>query len=91
MMLEAIAGYFISRLKIKSAMASQISLIVLSLAIGILFFCAFGVSEVIYPSPNPMGNVWLGLFVFSLAVFATTYLILLVGYLLEKRKNKRNT
>lgn len=85
---EAIAGYLISQFKIKSAMASQISLIVLSLTIGMLFFCAFGASELISPSPNPMGNVWLGLLFFSLSVSAITYLIFIVDYLLKKRKKQ---
>lgn len=89
-LLEAISGYFIGRFRASRSAATHISLIAISVALGIIFFCVFGIYELIFPAPNPIGNVWIGLLYFSLGISFITYLMLLIDYLIKLRKKEKN-
>jgi hypothetical protein len=83
---EVIWVDFIGRFIASRSLATHISLITISVALGISFFLVFGAYELIFPAQNPRGNIWIVLLCFSLGISFVTYLILLIGYLIKLRK-----
>src|SRR6218665_3754113 len=87
--LEAISGYLVGKFGAKSSRARYSSLVFLSFVLGGIFFISFGVYELIFPSANPKGNIWVGLICFSIGISFITYLILLIDRLIKNRKRKQ--
>lgn len=85
---EAVSGYLAGRFRVEISRASHISRIIISLAFGLMFFCAFGVYELISPAPNPIGNIWLGLLSISFGLSFFVYLMLLIDYLIKKNQGR---
>jgi hypothetical protein len=83
---EAIWVDFIGRFIASRSLTTHISLIVISVALGISFFLVFGAYELIFPVQNPHGNIWIGLLCFSLGISFLTYLVLLIEYLIKLQK-----
>jgi membrane protein implicated in regulation of membrane protease activity len=86
---EALSGYIAGRYGASKRSSFHLSAVVLALGCGLIFFSAYGLYELIFPAQNPMGNVWLGLLLFSLGVALLVYLFLLIAHWIESRK-KRN-
>jgi len=87
--LEAISGYLVGKFGAKSSAARHSSLVFLSFVLGGIFFISFGVYELIFPSANPKGNIWVGLICFSIGISFVTYLILLIDCLIKNRKKRK--
>lgn len=83
--LEAMSGFIVGRFNASNSTAQHFSRICLAAVIGLAFFSAFGIYEFISPAPNPMGNIWLGLFTIALCVSIISYAILLIDYYIKKK------
>ena len=83
---EAASGYLVGRYNTKQNAAKHIAFILISLACGLLFFLGYGIQQLISPAPNPMGNIWLGLALFSVGISFVVYLLLLIDAFIKKKK-----
>src|SRR6218665_852310 len=72
--LEAISGYLVGKFGAKSSTARHSSLVFLSFVLGGIFFISFGVYELIFPSANPKGNIFVGFIFFSICQSEREYL-----------------
>lgn len=84
-LLEAVSGYLISKLKARNALANHAAIVVVSLLFGILFFVLYGLNEMLFPAENAVGNIWLGLVMFSLGVSFVVYALLLIDKFIKSR------
>ena len=87
---EALSGYIAGRYGASKRSSFHLSAVILALGCGLLFFSAYGLYELIFPAPNPMGNVWLGLLLFSLGVTLLVYLFLLIAQWFESRQRQKD-
>lgn len=85
---EAISGYLTSRYKMRLGAAFGLARIAFSFGVGLIFFIVFGLNEFFFPAPNPVGDIWLGLIVFSLAISIFIYVLLLLHIFFKGRKTK---
>ena len=83
---EALSGYIAGRYGASKRATFHLSAFVLALGCGLIFFCIYGLYELIFPAPNPMGNVLHGLLVFSFGVALLVYIFLLINRWIEGRK-----
>lgn len=84
-LLEAVSGYFISKLKARNALANHAAIVIVSLLFGILFFVFFGLYEILFPAENAVGNIWLGLVIFSIGVSCVAYVLILIDKFIKSR------
>ena len=87
---EALSGYIAGRYGASKRSSFHLSAVILALGCGLIFFSAYGLYELIFPAPNPMGNVWLGLLLFSLGVTLLVYLFLLIAQSFESRQRQKD-
>lgn len=87
---EALSGYIAGRYGASKRSSFHLSAVILALGCGLIFFSVYGLHELIFPAPNPMGNVWLGLLLFSLGVTLLVYLILLIAQWFESRQRQKD-
>jgi cystathionine beta-lyase family protein involved in aluminum resistance len=87
---EALSGYIAGRYGASKRSSFHLSAVILALGCGLIFFSAYGLYELIFPAPNPMGNVWLGLLLFSLGVTLLVYLFLLIAQWFESRQRQKD-
>lgn len=83
---EALSGYIAGRYRTSQRATFHLTAFLLALSCGLVFFVVFGVYELIDPASNPIGNVWLGLFLFSLGISLLTYLFLFIDYCIKRNK-----
>jgi len=87
---EALSGYIAGRYGASKRSSFHLSAVVLALGCGLIFFTAYGLYELIFPAPNPMGNVWVGLLLFSLGVAILAYLFLLIAHWIGNRRKQND-
>lgn len=87
---EALSGYLAGRYGASKRSSFHLSAVILAVGCGLMFFSAYGLYELIFPAKNPMGNVWLGLLLFSFGVALLVYLILLIAHGIETRQRRND-
>jgi cystathionine beta-lyase family protein involved in aluminum resistance len=87
---EALSGYIAGRYGASKRSSFHLSAVILALGCGLIFFSVYVIYELIFPAPNPMGNVWLGLLLFSLGVTLLVYLFLLIAQWIESRQRRKD-
>lgn len=88
-LMEAVGGFFGGLYDERGAASRQSQKIKFSVLSGCSAFCVFGLNELLFPSPNPRGNMWVGLLVISLALSLLVYLILLLAHFDAQRREKK--
>ncbi|WP_413459498.1 hypothetical protein [Herbaspirillum huttiense] len=90
-LMEALGGLFAGLCHERGAAWRHSQKIKFSVLAGCSAFCVFGLNELLFPSPNPRGNIWFGLLMISLAFSFMVYLILLLAHFAaQRRKQKKN-
>ena len=85
---EAIAGHVMRRYLTSRRTASHLAAILVSLVCGLIFYVTYGIYELIFPAPNPMGNVWAGLLLISLGVAFLMYIFILIDLWVKNRRKQ---
>ena len=88
-LMEALGGIFASISREKGTASRHSQQIIFSVVAGCSAFCVFGLNEMLSPSPNPRGNLWVGLLMISLALSLMVYLILLLAHFDAQRREKK--
>jgi biotin transporter BioY len=83
--IEAISSYIIGRFQPKRKTAFQLSALLASFLCGFIFFVAYGFYELMFPAPNPKGNMWWFLFFLSISIAISAYIIIIIDYLIKRR------
>lgn len=87
---EVLSGYIAGRNAESKRSSFHLSAVISALSCGLIFFSVYGIYELIFPAPNPMGNVWLGLLLLSLGFALLSYLLLLVAHWIEGRQRRKD-
>ena len=89
---EAISGYLVGRFKSRSKTAVHLSMIFVSLLVGLVFFVGYGAYELLFPAPNPMEiwrNNWvLLLLMMSAGMSLLVYIVLIIDYFLSHKGSR---
>jgi len=88
--LEAASGYWVGRLKQKGLLVLHSTMLAFSLICGIIFFVAYGLYYLIFPSPNLPVNFYYGLALISLILSIVIYLILVLILVEERWRSHTN-
>ena len=86
--IEALTGYILGRFQTKNTIAQQISIVSVSLLLGLIFFIGYGAHSLLFPSSKAPDNWAYGLAVFSISVSFFAFLIINIDIWWKKRKMK---
>lgn len=85
--LEAINGYIGRRYATFKRKNYYVRITLVSITCGLIFFLAYGLYELFFPAPNPLGNIWLGLTFISVVLMLVIFLFLVTVDFFDKNKN----
>ncbi|MCM2480264.1 hypothetical protein [Serpentinimonas maccroryi] len=91
-LVEPIAGHLVGRFKSRPRTAVHLSMFLVSLLVGLVFFVGYGVYELLFPAPNPM-KIWGGHWVYPLLLISAVislfvYVILIIDYYTSRKRPK---
>jgi len=86
--IEAFTGYILGRFQVKSTTAQQMSIVSVSLLLGLIFFIGYGTHSLLFPSPKAPDNWAYGLAVFSISVSFFAFLIINIDIWWKNRSMK---
>lgn len=87
--LEAINGYIGRRYATFKQKNYYVRITLVSITCGLIFFLAYGLYELLFPAPNPLGNIWLGLTFISVVLMLVIFLFLVTVDFFDKNKNQQ--
>lgn len=85
--MEGLSNYLIGHHQTRRKSAFQLSAVAVSLLCGVICFVGYGVYELVFPAPNPKGNMWLFLLFLSSCVAVFAYIVIVVDHLIKKRRS----